>query len=246
MKKRQRITQHPKPPSNLPFDRCFPTDINRYILHILRWRMIKILDSPYASLAFSDVSPSHASIKINKKTFSYLWRWFHTDRSNVSDMDDDDAPTTEDEEEDHKDNDEGEDEDDREGQDPYQLLSYYKPTLRCRRTWIPLFLHCLDTCVLNSYIISKQKDVVSSHKRFVMDWVNTVKMRADTHDRQATRRALAVLLSPPRSRARQKGFECPTKVQSFLNIDCREIRSPIYWYLRKNREGVPTAITKMQ
>jgi hypothetical protein len=69
----------------------------------------------------------------------------------------------------------------------YQLISYYKPTLRCRRTWLPL-------------LISKQKDVVRSHKRFVMDWVKALNMRADAHDRQATRRALAELLSTPRNR----------------------------------------------
>lgn len=79
----------------------------------------------------------------------------------------------------------------------YQLISYYKPRLRCRRTWLPLFLHCMDICVLNSYIISKHKNVASTHKRFVMDWIKALNTRADIHDKQATRKALAVLLSPP-------------------------------------------------
>jgi hypothetical protein len=72
---------------------------------------------PIRVSCFSDALPSHPSIKINKKTFSYLGRWFHTNRSNVSNIDDDHAPTTDDEEEDHEDNDKGEDEDGIEGQD---------------------------------------------------------------------------------------------------------------------------------
>jgi hypothetical protein len=55
----------------------------------------------------------HTHPSRSTKKFSYLWRWFHTDRSRVFDIDDDDAPTTEDDEED---NDEGEDEDDIEEQ----------------------------------------------------------------------------------------------------------------------------------
>jgi hypothetical protein len=37
----------------------------------------------------------------------------------------------------------------------YQLMSGLKPRLRCRRTWMPMWLHSLDGCRVNSYIIAK-------------------------------------------------------------------------------------------
>ena len=45
---------------------------------------------------------------------------------------------------------------------------------------------------------------------------------------------------------RQKGFECHTKNKSLLTIDCREIHSRTYWYLRQHGEGASIASTKMQ
>ena len=32
-----------------------------------------------------------------------------------------------------------------------QYISYYRPNVRCVRTWMPLFLHCLDIIRANSY-----------------------------------------------------------------------------------------------
>lgn len=79
----------------------------------------------------------------------------------------------------------------------YQLISNYKPKLRCRRTWMPMFLHALDVCRLNSYIISKQKEACSNQKDFLIEWITSMNDRADFIERQRTRSAAAALLSPP-------------------------------------------------
>ena len=61
-----------------------------------------------------------------------------------------------------------------------QLIAYYQPKIRCRRTWMPIFLHCLDILLVlvNSYILCKEtakehSDVDDSyiwnHKQF---WLN--------------------------------------------------------------------------
>lgn len=33
----------------------------------------------------------------------------------------------------------------------YQMICYYRPELRCKRVWMPMFWHSLDICRLNSY-----------------------------------------------------------------------------------------------
>jgi len=50
-----------------------------------------------------------------------------------------------------------------------QLISYYKPRIRCRRIWMPLFFHCLDVIRVNSYIIAKHKKKTTTQKQFVFD-----------------------------------------------------------------------------
>ena len=37
-----------------------------------------------------------------------------------------------------------------------QLIAYYRPTILCRRTWVPIFLHCLDILRVNSYVLYKE------------------------------------------------------------------------------------------
>jgi hypothetical protein len=51
----------------------------------------------------------------------------------------------------------------------YQLMSGLKPRLRCRRTWMPMWLHSLDVCRVNSYIIAKDKGTCNEQKDFVLD-----------------------------------------------------------------------------
>lgn len=36
-----------------------------------------------------------------------------------------------------------------------QLISYYRPKVRCRRIWIPLMFHCLNVLRINLYIVCK-------------------------------------------------------------------------------------------
>jgi hypothetical protein len=81
----------------------------------------------------------------------------------------------------------------------YQLIGYYRPKLRCRRTWMPMWLHSLDICRLNSYIIAKSKNVYSNQKEFVLDWISALNNRADYFERQRTRAAIQALTSPPSS-----------------------------------------------
>jgi hypothetical protein len=98
----------------------------------------------------------------------------------------------------------------------YQLISNYKPKLRCRRTWMPMFLHGLNVCRLNSYIIAKQKGVCNNQKDFLIEWIRSLNDKADFLDRQRTRSATAALLTPPsiepkvkRSRMRNHEPELP-------------------------------------
>jgi hypothetical protein len=78
----------------------------------------------------------------------------------------------------------------------YQLISGYKPTLRCRRIWMPMWLHCLDVCRVNAYIIAKEKKVVKTQKDFVLDWIIALNHRAKFIETTRTRKAVAELISP--------------------------------------------------
>jgi hypothetical protein len=78
----------------------------------------------------------------------------------------------------------------------YQLISYYHPRIRCRRTWMPMFMHCLDICRVNSYIIAKAKGVCDSQKEYTLDWIQALNQRAQFMDLQSTQRATAKFVSP--------------------------------------------------
>ena len=50
-----------------------------------------------------------------------------------------------------------------------QLIAYYCPKIRCRRTWMPLMFHGLDIARVNAYIIVaklgwKQQKYAAKHK----------------------------------------------------------------------------------
>lgn len=62
-----------------------------------------------------------------------------------------------------------------------QLISSYRPKIRCRRTWMPLFLHCLDVLRVNCYILyhetSRKESTIENtkilgHKQFVIEFIN--------------------------------------------------------------------------
>ena len=76
----------------------------------------------------------------------------------------------------------------------YQMISNYRPKLRCRRTWMPMFLHSLDVCRLNSYIISckQRKGGVKNQKDFLLgEWITSMNSRAEFDEQQQTRQAAA-------------------------------------------------------
>ena len=63
-----------------------------------------------------------------------------------------------------------------------QLIAYYRPKLRCRRTWMPIMFHSLDILRINLYIvyhkINKMKTSSKDHhKTFTMDFVKALRKR---------------------------------------------------------------------
>ena len=63
-----------------------------------------------------------------------------------------------------------------------QLIAYYRPKIRCRRTWMPLFLHGSDIIRVNSYVLYKEtaynhpdvNDGINSHKQFLIAFINSL------------------------------------------------------------------------
>ena len=69
-----------------------------------------------------------------------------------------------------------------------QLIAYYRPKIRCRRTWVPIFLHCLDILRVNSYVLYKEtsynhpdvnNDTIRDHKHFLIEFVNSLIRRGN-------------------------------------------------------------------
>lgn len=69
-----------------------------------------------------------------------------------------------------------------------QLISSYRPKIRCRRTWMPLFLHCLDVLRVNCYILyretSRKEPTIENtkilgHKQFVIELINCLIVRGN-------------------------------------------------------------------
>jgi hypothetical protein len=58
-----------------------------------------------------------------------------------------------------------------------QLISYYRPNLRCRRTWMPMMFHALDCLRTNAYIVAKNFDDRLTHKDFLREWIYTLLTR---------------------------------------------------------------------
>jgi hypothetical protein len=82
----------------------------------------------------------------------------------------------------------------------YQLMSGLKPRLRCRRTWMPMWLHSLDVCRVNSYIIAKEKGTYKEQKDFVLDWILALNHQAQFVETARTRTAVALFASPAEKR----------------------------------------------
>ena len=64
-----------------------------------------------------------------------------------------------------------------------QLIAYYRPKIRCRQIWMPLFLHSADIVRVNSYVLYKETvykhhdvndDDINSHKQFLVVFINSL------------------------------------------------------------------------
>jgi hypothetical protein len=86
----------------------------------------------------------------------------------------------------------------------YQLMSGLKPRLRCRRTWMPMWIHSPDVCRVNSYIIAKDKGTCKEQKDFVLDWILAMNHRAQFIETARTRTAIATLTSPSEKRKEKR------------------------------------------
>ncbi|KAG7364661.1 transposase IS4 [Nitzschia inconspicua] len=74
---------------------------------------------------------------------------------------------------------------------PYTMT----PRFRCRRTWMIMWLHCLDVCRVNSYIIAREKEKRGDRLWLVQDWIRALNKRAFFVETQRTNTAIAA--SPP-------------------------------------------------
>jgi hypothetical protein len=45
-----------------------------------------------------------------------------------------------------------------------------------------MFMHCLDICQVNSYIIAKANGVCESQKDYTLDWIQALNRRAQFMD----------------------------------------------------------------
>ena len=65
-----------------------------------------------------------------------------------------------------------------------QRIAYYAPDMRCRRTWMPMMLQCMNIIRNNSYVVylelECEKQRTDEHKRFLMDMIRSLRLRART------------------------------------------------------------------
>ena len=61
-----------------------------------------------------------------------------------------------------------------------QLVAYYRPNLRCRRTWMPIMFHYMDIMRVNSFVIYNKLNPndMMKHKNFIMSLVEALLGRA--------------------------------------------------------------------
>jgi hypothetical protein len=79
-----------------------------------------------------------------------------------------------------------------------QLISYFRPNLRCRRTWMPMFFHGLDIIRVNSYIAcrelgwksARRQHIKKQHKEYTKEFIQALMTKGKTMETQATRARL--------------------------------------------------------
>jgi len=66
-----------------------------------------------------------------------------------------------------------------------QMIAYYAASLRCRRTWLPMFFQCLHVMRVNAWILFRHVGVEKpdSHKDFVMEFAFELMSRGEKIDR---------------------------------------------------------------
>merc|ERR1712203_1174807 len=67
-------------------------------------------------------------------------------------------------------------------------IAYYRPKLRCRRTWMPIMLHCFDVLRINCYILYQETSTdceeiedreILDHKPFLCKFIDCLIRRAN-------------------------------------------------------------------
>ncbi len=105
-----------------------------------------------------------------------------------------------------------------------QLISYYRTNFRCRRTWMPIFLHCIDIMRVNCFVIIKhwanlKKQKPPEQKDFLMNFIAALNVRATSMTFQSTRtrRTLSEeetnFTTPPSSRGNKRRRMCSVSPQ---------------------------------
>lgn len=97
-----------------------------------------------------------------------------------------------------------------------QLIAYYNPNLRNRRTWLPMFFHCLNVSRVNSYLVHQNLSASPvSHKEFVLQIIEGLMSRVDESYRSRLKRAAEANRTPPvkrkRARLSHKSPELPDR-----------------------------------
>jgi hypothetical protein len=81
-----------------------------------------------------------------------------------------------------------------------QLTANDRANLRCYRTRMPIFLHCLDIARINAYTIIKSRKPSLTQKEFLCDWIKALNNRAVVCEYGNRLSAtLAMIGSPPPS-----------------------------------------------
>ena len=139
-----------------------------------------------------------------------------------------------------------------------QLIAYYRPKLRCRRTWMPLLFHALDVVRVNSYIAAVKcgykgklhSDNKSVHKEYTVAFVRALLARATTCEIRISRRRYNpnATPSPPPKRYRMSPKNPSLPDERFLGDPIEHLRVDApkqgkcrmcsYLYFKAKKNGV--------
>lgn len=79
-----------------------------------------------------------------------------------------------------------------------QLVAYYSPQLRHRRTWLPMFMHCLNVARTNSFLTHKTlSGAPLTHKEFTLQFIEGLMSRVDDSFKSRLKRAAEANISRP-------------------------------------------------